>query len=99
MLTSLPEYKNKHYGHALDVAFKKVDEAIISEEGKKILREKLFETRGDNVLDDRLVYDSGSGANVVLITPEKYFIANIGDSRSVLCRNGNTIRLSQDHKP
>ena len=26
-------------------------------------------------------------------------MANIGDSRSVLCRNGQAIALSEDHKP
>ena len=42
---------------------------------------------------------TGCTANVVLITPKKIYVANAGDSRSVLCRNGETIPLSIDHKP
>jgi serine/threonine protein phosphatase PrpC len=42
---------------------------------------------------------TGCTANVVLITPNKYIIANAGDSRSVLCRSGRAIQFSEDHKP
>lgn len=41
----------------------------------------------------------GCTANVLLITPDKYIVANAGDSRSVLCRNNSAIALSEDHKP
>lgn len=33
------------------------------------------------------------------MTPDKYIVANAGDSRSVLCRSGKAIDLSKDHKP
>ncbi len=43
---------------------------------------------------------TGCTANVVLITKEKYIIANIGDSRSALAQKGKkAIQLSFDHKP
>ena len=38
ILKSLPEYTKKNYVSALDIAFKKVDEAIVSEEGTKKLK-------------------------------------------------------------
>ena len=42
---------------------------------------------------------AGCTANVILITPDKYIIANIGDSRSALCRAGQNVVFSEDHKP
>ncbi|XP_059626563.1 protein phosphatase 2C 37-like [Cornus florida] len=41
----------------------------------------------------------GSTAVVSIITPDKIIIANCGDSRAVLCRNGSAVPLSVDHKP
>ncbi|PNT17616.1 hypothetical protein POPTR_010G199600v4 [Populus trichocarpa] len=41
----------------------------------------------------------GSTAVVAVVTPEKIIVSNCGDSRAVLCRNGDAIPLSSDHKP
>ncbi|VVB01872.1 unnamed protein product [Arabis nemorensis] len=41
----------------------------------------------------------GSTAVVSIITPDKIVVANCGDSRAVLCRNGKPVPLSTDHKP
>ncbi|XP_022728931.1 protein phosphatase 2C 3 isoform X2 [Durio zibethinus] len=41
----------------------------------------------------------GSTAVVAVITPDKIVVANCGDSRAVLCRNGKPVPLSSDHKP
>lgn len=40
----------------------------------------------------------GSTAVVAIVTPDKIIVANCGDSRAVLCRNGKAIPLSNDHK-
>ncbi len=50
---------------------------------------------GQNKISDGV----GCTANVVLITKKKFIVANAGDSRSVLCRNGKALQLSFDHKP
>jgi len=42
---------------------------------------------------------TGCTSNLLLLTQDKIFLANIGDSRAILCRNGLAINLSQDHKP
>ncbi|KAH0925840.1 hypothetical protein HID58_018096 [Brassica napus] len=41
----------------------------------------------------------GSTAVVSIITQDKIVVANCGDSRAVLCRNGKPFPLSTDHKP
>jgi len=41
----------------------------------------------------------GSTAVVCFIQDRKIYVANVGDSRAVLSRNGKPIRLSFDHKP
>jgi len=43
--------------------------------------------------------DAGCTANVILITKDKIFCANSGDSRAVLCEDGKAVPLSFDHKP
>lgn len=43
--------------------------------------------------------DSGCTAVLVLIQDKEVYVANAGDSRCVLCRKGNAIDLSFDHKP
>lgn len=41
----------------------------------------------------------GSTAVVTIVTPDKIIVANCGDSRAVLSKNGAAIPLSSDHKP
>ncbi|KAH7549990.1 hypothetical protein ACOSQ2_025229 [Xanthoceras sorbifolium] len=41
----------------------------------------------------------GSTAVIAIITPDKIAVANCGDSRAVLCRDGKALPLSSDHKP
>ncbi|KRX07327.1 Protein phosphatase 2C (PP2C)-like domain [Pseudocohnilembus persalinus] len=42
---------------------------------------------------------AGCTANVVLIQKDIIYVANCGDSRTVLCQNGYGYELSEDHKP
>lgn len=41
----------------------------------------------------------GATAVAALFLKRKLFIANVGDTRAVLCRKGKAVRLSYDHKP
>ncbi|XP_078599728.1 protein phosphatase 1G-like isoform X2 [Branchiostoma floridae x Branchiostoma japonicum] len=43
--------------------------------------------------------DSGTTAVVALLSQEKLYVGNAGDSRCVLCRAGRAIDMSIDHKP
>jgi len=42
---------------------------------------------------------SGCTAVVALLVGRELLVANAGDSRCVLCRNGKTVEMSFDHKP
>lgn len=42
---------------------------------------------------------SGSTAVCAFISPRQIYIANCGDSRAVLCRGGNPVFTTLDHKP
>ena len=42
---------------------------------------------------------TGTTSCVLLITKDKIYCANSGDSRAVLCSNNEAIALSEDHKP
>ena len=74
---------------------------IDGEEGNKNLREIRKSLTGTYEGNNSMSIGNGTGctANVVLITPDKYVIANAGDSRSALCREGKHVVFSEDHKP
>lgn len=52
---------------------------------------------------DRLMAEArvegGTTAVIVLIDQRKLVVANVGDSRAILDRGGQALRLSRDHKP
>jgi serine/threonine protein phosphatase PrpC len=50
-------------------------------------------------LDPQISTNQGSTAVVVVVKDQKIYTANVGDSRAVLCRNGQAVDLSYDHKP
>ena len=56
---------------------------------------KMRQTQGVVKGEDK----SGSTAVCCLISPTHFYIANCGDSRAVLCRNGVPAVYTQDHKP
>merc|ERR1711936_798554 len=43
--------------------------------------------------------DSGCTAVVALLAGTKLYVANAGDSRCVVCRDGVAVEMSFDHKP
>jgi serine/threonine protein phosphatase PrpC len=49
--------------------------------------------------DAKISMFTGCTANVLVIQDKKLFFANAGDSRSVICKKGQAIAMSVDHKP
>ncbi|XP_073288079.1 probable protein phosphatase 2C 59 [Primulina huaijiensis] len=43
--------------------------------------------------------DAGSTASTAILVGDRLLVANVGDSRAVVCRAGNAIAVSRDHKP
>eukprot|EP00249_Psilotum_nudum_P004174 c17719_g1_i2 orf=387-1175(+) len=43
--------------------------------------------------------DAGSTASTAVLVGDHLLVANVGDSRAVICRAGKAVALSTDHKP
>ncbi|XP_020572364.1 probable protein phosphatase 2C 59 isoform X2 [Phalaenopsis equestris] len=44
-------------------------------------------------------HDAGSTASTAILVGNRLLVANVGDSRGVICRAGHAIAVSRDHKP
>ncbi|CAD8058866.1 unnamed protein product [Paramecium primaurelia] len=60
----------------------------------KLAPKKIVELIGTSIIDE-----SGTTANIILVTKDQIYCANIGDSRSVGIQKGKPIIMSFDHKP
>lgn len=92
-LISNAAFKEKDYEKALVETFLLMDELLMSPAGKKELNEIMAEEGGS---DDS---QAGCTANVALIAGRTLYVANAGDSRSVLSSKGEAVEMSLDHKP
>lgn len=90
-LKKCQEYKDGKYEIALKKTFLLIDEILVSPDGQKQLKNFVDKESNES--------NAGCTANVVLIKDKKIYIANAGDSRSLLYKNGKVTRLSEDHKP
>ncbi|KJP90277.1 hypothetical protein AK88_00125 [Plasmodium fragile] len=60
---------------------------------------RLFENYYSNDYEDNIAYSCGSTALVAVILKGYLIVANAGDSRAIVCFNGNSLGMSTDHKP
>ncbi|XP_062224067.1 probable protein phosphatase 2C 10 [Phragmites australis] len=49
--------------------------------------------------DSSQTRDAGSTASTAIIVGDRLLVANVGDSRAVVCKGGEAIAVSRDHKP
>ncbi len=75
------------------------DEDEEEEEGEEEEEEE-EDYAGSTAAGSRPGFDSGCTAVVAVLRENKYlYVANAGDSRCVVCRDGKAIEMSFDHKP
>lgn len=90
-------YQKGNYEKALEDAFFEMDKRI----EKNMSEVMKFSNRYDPDFPpkDTEKSSAGSTATVLLVTKDKLICANAGDARTVLCKNGTAVPLSEDHKP
>lgn len=94
-----PNYREKNYEQALKETFLKMDELLNNPTAKK----ELMEIK--NGKEEKQEYSwqqdtfAGCTANVMLVHGDDIFVANAGDSRSIMSSAGQAVELSSDHKP
>lgn len=62
---------------------------------------KAYETTDTIILEKSTELGRGGSTAVtaILIDGEKLVVANVGDSRAIICKNGKAQQLSVDHEP
>lgn len=74
-----------------------IDITLLSEEESiQLLFRETFLEMSEKIQENKIIH--GTTAVVAFITEKKIYIANSGDSRAVLCRDGKAIQLSVDHR-
>ncbi len=82
-ILSQPTFKGNTKERAIYSGFFACDAACLAEQNK-----------ADNPLEH-----SGTTVSCLVIDHHHYYAGNIGDTRTILCRNGKCVDLSKDHKP
>lgn len=93
-------YKSKNYEDALKECFQELDDMLLK---KEVLRELVALRRAYSKAEITRVNApakaSGTTAVVALVVDQTIYVANLGDSRCILCRDSAAFPLSEDHKP
>lgn len=97
---SCSQYEANDIPNALIRTFYRMDELLLTPEGSKELTRISKNLPSSYPAKEKKLYmNKGCTAIVVLIRNNEIFVANAGDSRCILNRNGVAVSLSTDHKP
>ncbi|KHG09641.1 putative protein phosphatase 2C 59 [Gossypium arboreum] len=64
-----------------------------------LIRHPKFISDTKSAIENNQNRDAGSTASTAILVGDRLLVANVGDSRAVICRGGNAIAVSRDHKP
>ena len=93
-------YQQGNFEQALKENFLRMDELLRTPDGiKEVIRISKDLPDSYPVEADSSLLVAGCTAVVALIRNNAIYVANAGDSRCVLSRDGRAVELSQDHKP
>jgi serine/threonine protein phosphatase PrpC len=100
LLREDPDFKAGRYVSALTTTFLRLDDLLSSKKGEEELRNINRQLKAKTPpSNEPIAYRSGTTCLAMLLTKDKYYIANVGDSRAILSRNYQAVTLSNDHKP
>jgi len=89
-----PNFASGNYKRALEEVFLRMDEILLADTKGEVLRDFKEEDKEGNFSM------AGCTANVVLLVNNDIYVANAGDSRTILFSHDSEIHaLSKDHKP
>lgn len=92
-------FKSGNYSQALVDTFFRMDEILKTPEGKKEIASIQASQRKGGFGMGNGESNAGCTANVSLIVKDKLYVANAGDSRTMIATKGDALFLSEDHKP
>lgn len=106
-LTANANFKDENYEEALKETFVRMDELLKGDDADAKLQkytQKEEEGTGFNAYSgmeatEEIALTCGCTACVCLVTDDKIYCANAGDSRCVLSQKGEAVAMSFDHKP
>jgi len=96
-LVANSSFKKGDYENALIETFLRIDELLLTPEGKKEV--SFLKNSGEESEAYQTDSFAGCTANVALIAKGELIVANAGDSRCILSSAGRAVEMSEDHKP
>jgi serine/threonine protein phosphatase PrpC len=102
VLKQSSHFTSKKWKELFISVFKEIDNSLLEDKGKKELKQYSQAVQPGNVRyvsEDEIYKHVGCTACIALISGDEFIVANTGDSRCVLCVDGDAVDMSVDHKP